>query len=141
MVLSKSEFARDNPHVSPDGHWVAYNSLESGRWEVYVAAFPSFNDKRQVSSSGGCQPVWRKDGRELFYRTLGGKLMAVEVKAGSTLQTGVPLFLFQTPARLNPVMNEYAVVDDGKKFLLREPVGETTAPITVVLNWSTELKK
>jgi Tol biopolymer transport system component len=73
VVLSKSEFTRDNPHVSPNGHWIAYNSLESGRWEVYVAAFPSFNEKRQVSVSGGCQPMWRKDGKELFYRTLEGR--------------------------------------------------------------------
>jgi Tol biopolymer transport system component len=140
VVLTKSEFDRDNPHVSPDGHWVAYNSRESGRWEVYVAAFPSFNDKRQVSSSGGCQPMWRKDGKELFYRTLEGKLMVVEVKGGSTLQTGVPQFLFQSPANMNPVQSEYAVIGDGKKFLFREPVVETTAPITVVLNWTAGLK-
>ncbi len=141
VVLTKSEFDRDNPHVSPDGHWIAYNSLESGRWEVYVAAFPSFNEKRQVSVSSGCQPMWRKDGKELFYRTLEGKLMVVEVKTGSNLQTGVPLLLFQSPANVNPVQSEYAVVDNGKKFLFREPVGETTTPITVVVNWSAGLKR
>jgi Tol biopolymer transport system component len=140
VVLTKSEFDRDNPRVSPDGHWVAYNSLESGRWEVYVAAFPSFNEKRQISVSGGCQPMWRKDGKELFYRTLEGKLMVIEVKAGSSLETGVPLLLFQSPSNVNPVHSEYAVTADGKKFIFREPVGETTTPITVVLNWSAGLK-
>ena len=78
MPLLTSEFDKDNPRVSPDGHWVAYNSIESGRWEVYVAAFPTFADKRQVSVNGGCQPLWRKDGKELFYLTLEGKLMAVD---------------------------------------------------------------
>jgi eukaryotic-like serine/threonine-protein kinase len=141
VVLTHSEFDRDNPRISPDGHWIAYNSLESGRWEVYVAAFPSFQEKRQVSGSGGCQPLWRKDGTELFYRTLEGKQMVVEVKTGSKLQTGVPLLLFQTPARVDPVQSEYAVTGDGKMFLFREPVGEGTAPITVVLNWSAGLKR
>jgi Tol biopolymer transport system component len=140
-VLIRSEFDKDNPHVSPNGHWIAYNSLESGRWEVYVAAFPAFNGKRQVSVSGGCQPMWRKDGKELFYRTLEGKLMVVEVQGGAALQSGVPLFLFQTPARVNPVQSEYCVTGDGKRFLFREPVGESSTPITVVLNWTAGLKR
>jgi Tol biopolymer transport system component/tRNA A-37 threonylcarbamoyl transferase component Bud32 len=141
VVLTKSEFDQDNPHISPDGHWVAYNSLESGRWEVYVAAFPAFNEKRQVSISGGCQPLWRKDGKELFYRTLDGKLMVVEVKGGAKLQAGTPLFLFQTPARANPVQSEYFVTGDGKRFIFQEPIGESATPITVVVNWAAGLKR
>jgi len=61
----ETPFEKDAPHVSPDGRWIAYNSNESGRWEVFVAAFPGFTDKRQVSNGGGVQPVWRKDGKEL----------------------------------------------------------------------------
>jgi dipeptidyl aminopeptidase/acylaminoacyl peptidase len=141
IVLTKSEFDKDNPHVSPDGHWVAYNSLESGRWEVYVAAFPAFNEKRQVSNSGGCQPLWRKDGKELFYQTLEGKLMVVEVKGAGKLQTGAPMFLFQTPARVNPVQSEYFVTGDGKRFVFQEPIGESATPITVVVNWAAALKR
>jgi len=141
VILSKSEFTRDNPHVSPDGRWIAYNSLESGRWEVYLAAIPAFNEKRQVSVSGGCQPMWRKDGKELFYRTLEGKMMVVELRGGSTLQTGVPLLLFQTPGRVNPIQSEYCVTGDGKRFIFREPVGESGTPITVVLNWNAGLKR
>jgi hypothetical protein len=106
-----------------------------------VAAFPAFNEKRQVSISGGCQPLWRKDGKELFYRTLEGKLMVVEVKGGATLHTGAPMFLFQTPARVNPVQSEYCVTGDGKRFLFREPVGESATPITVVVNWAAGLKR
>ena len=140
VPLLMSEFDKDNPHVSPDGHWVAYNSIESGRWEVYVAAFPTFADKRQVSVNGGCQPLWRKDGQELFYLTLEGKLMVVELKAGKILQTGVPQLLFQTPAIVSPINSQYCVMADGKRFIFREPVGEANAPITVVLNWVAGLK-
>jgi len=141
VVLLDSEFDKDNPHVSPDGRWVAYNSVESGRWEVYVAAFPTFAEKRQVSASGGCQPLWRKDGKELFYLTMEGKLMVVEMKNGITLQPGVPQFLFQTPARVVPINSQYCVTGDGKKFIFREPVGENTLPFMVVLNWNAGLKR
>jgi eukaryotic-like serine/threonine-protein kinase len=140
VVLLTSEFRKDFPRVSSDEHWVAYNSLESGRWEVYVAAFPTFTERRQISSNGGCQPFWRKDGKELFYLTLDGKLMAVDVKGGAALSTGVPQVLFQTPERVNPMQSEYCVTGDGKKFILREPVGERTTPITVVLNWNAGMK-
>ena len=69
-MLMQSSFSKDEFHLSPDDRWIAFNSLESGRWEVYVAAFPSFAEQRQVSSGGGCQPRWRKDGKELFYLDL-----------------------------------------------------------------------
>jgi Tol biopolymer transport system component len=141
VPLLASEFDKDNPHVSPDGRWVAYNSIESGRWEVYAAAFPTFADKRQVSVNGGCQPQWRKDGKELFYLTLEGQLMAAELKAGKILQTGVPQVLFQTPAIVSPINSQYCVMADGKRFIFREPVGEANAPITVVLNWKAGLKR
>jgi len=141
VALLTSEFDKDEPRISPDERWVAYNSLESGRWEVYVAAFPSFAGKRQVSLSGGCQPLWRKDGKELFYLTLDGKLMAAEVKGGETLQTGAPQVLFQTPTRVNPILGQYRVTADGKRFLLGEPVNEGPEQLTVVLNWDAGLKR
>jgi Tol biopolymer transport system component len=93
QLLLQSEFDKDEPHVSPDGRWIAYNSYETGRWEVYVAAFPGFGDKRQVSRSGGGQALWRKDGRELFYLGLDGKLMAMDVKVASMC----PPAAFATP--------------------------------------------
>ena len=141
VVLTKSEFSRDNFLLSPDERWVAYNSNESGRWEIYAAAFPTFTEKRQVSSAGGCQPMWRKDGKELFYLTLDGKLMVTEVKAGATLQTGTPQMLFQSPARVSPIMTEYCVTADGKRFLFQDPVGENATPFTVVVNWTAGLKR
>jgi len=88
LTLMTSEFDKDEPSVSPDERWVAYNSLESGRWEVYLATFPAFTEKRQVSVSGGCQPFWRKDGKELFYLTLTGKLMVADVRSGPRHRLG-----------------------------------------------------
>ena len=67
--------------------------------------------------------------------------MVVEVKGGGKLQTGLPMFLFQTPARVNPVQSEYFVTGDGKRFVFQEPIGESATPITVVVNWAAALKK
>jgi Tol biopolymer transport system component len=135
VTLLTSEFNKDMPRVSPDERWVAYNSLESGRWEVYVATFPAFAEKRQVSGSGGCQPFWRNDGKELFYLTLDGKLMAVEVTGGTRLETALPRVLFQTSVRVSPIYNQYSVTADGKRFLFGEPINQGAEQITVVLNW------
>jgi protease II len=141
VVALKSEFAKDDATVSRDGRWVAYQSDESGRTEVYVASYPTFTEKRQVSNSGGCQPLWRADSKELFYLTLDGKLAVVEVTSGTALDGGVPRVLFQTPVRVNRYQIEYCVTGDGKRFIFREPVGESSAPITVVLNWAAGLKR
>ena len=123
------------PRISPDERWVAYSSFESGRWEVYVATFPAFTEKRQVSGSGGSQPFWRNDGKELFYLTLDGKLMAAEVTSRSTLQTALPKVLFQTPVRVSPIYNQYSVTADGTRFLFGEPINQGSEQIAVVLNW------
>jgi dipeptidyl aminopeptidase/acylaminoacyl peptidase len=139
--LLQSQFGKDLATVSRDGRWVAYQSTESFRWEVYVARFPSFSDRRQVSVSGGCQPLWNKDGTELFYVTLDAKLAAVAVKTGTGLETGTPHTLFQAPIRVNPNQTEYCVTGDGKRFIFREPVEASAQPITVVLNWAAGLKK
>jgi Tol biopolymer transport system component len=131
----QAEFRMDEPHLSPDERWVAFGSNESGRWEVYVAAFPSLDAKRQVSSGGGSQPHWREDGKELYYITAEGKMMVVDVHTGSRIETGVPRVLFDTQTRPGPTLEQYAVTSDGKKFLLVEPVLEHDSPITVTLNW------
>jgi hypothetical protein len=115
VVLPDTEFYKDNPRVSPDEHWVAYQSEEAGRWEVYIAAFPSFREKRQVSNGGGCQPYWRRDGKELFYLGFGGKglvgkIVSVGVKGGSSIETNLPKSLFQTSLRVDPIASsQYAV--------------------------------
>jgi Tol biopolymer transport system component len=141
VVALKSEFAKDEGAVSRDGRWVAYESNESGRYEVYVASYPGFTQKRQVSNAGGCQPIWRGDGKELFYLTLDGKLVAVQAKSSGSLETGAPRVLFQTPVQVNPNQTEYCATSDGKRFLFREPIGEIGARFTVVLNWAAGVKQ
>jgi dipeptidyl aminopeptidase/acylaminoacyl peptidase len=137
-ILLRTPFDKDEFRVSPDGRWIAYNSLESGRWDVYVASFPSFAEKRQISTGGGCQPTWRRDGRELYYLGLQGELMSLEVVTGSSFEAGVPRLLFQTPITVNPVIDQYAVTGDGQRFIMGTPVGEEE-PITVILNWTAGL--
>jgi hypothetical protein len=133
-LLLDTPFAKDQFHVSPDGRWIAFNSLESGRWEVYVASFPSFTDKRQVSRGGGGQPLWRKDGKELFYSGLDGKLMAVPTTTGTVFDAGAPASLFQAPINVDPIIDQYAVTHDGQRFIFA-PV-DSEVPITVVMNWA-----
>src|SRR5262249_24938790 len=129
-VLFQTEFEKDQPAVSPDGRWIAYNSMESGRWEVYVAAFPAFTERRQISNAGGCQPMWRKDGKEIFYLNLEAKLMSVELKnAGATLESAVPGELFVLPLRVDPIRNQYAVSADGHKFFVLESADQGAGPM------------
>jgi Tol biopolymer transport system component/predicted Ser/Thr protein kinase len=125
---------------SPDGHWVAYVSNETGRNEVFVQAFPVSGAKWQISQAGGVDPQWRKDGSELFFVAAGGTLMVVPVKAGGTFVPGTPTALF--PIVGVQIRRNYAASADGKRFLVARPVGEVAAaPITVVVNWREGLKK
>ena len=136
-LLLKTEFAKDSPIVSKDGKWVAYQSNESGRMEIYVAAFPTFIEKRQVSKDGGVEARWRNDGKELFYLSLDDKVMSVDIKATNELEAGAPKMLFQTPMQ----QGNYCVTGDGKRFLIGEPVEEDSKPLTVVQNWTAGLKR
>lgn len=135
-----TDFESDEPHVSPDGRWVAYTSNESGQWEIYVAAFPGFNNRRQASNAGGMAPVWRADGKELFYLMPDGKLMAVSFKGGSQPETAAPVELFQSRLRSDHRYNQYAVTGDGQRFLVYDPVEESDQPFYVLLNWTSLLK-
>jgi Tol biopolymer transport system component len=139
-TLLKTEFSGNAPQVSADGRWVAYYMDESGQLEVYVAAFPSFNQKRQVSNGGGCRPQWRKDGKELFYLSLDGRMMSVDVKGATTIDTSAPKALFQTSIRVDTNNLQYAVSSDGQRFLFGEPINVGSSPISVVLNWDAGLK-
>lgn len=142
VTLFQTEFPKLAPRVSPDGRWVAYSSAESGRFEIYVAAFPSFRERRQASNGGGCQPRWRKDGKELFYLSLSRDgMMSVDVKGASSIETGVPRALFQTSFQADPNRNQFDVTGDGKRFIFGERVGENNKTITVVLNWTAGLKR
>jgi eukaryotic-like serine/threonine-protein kinase len=131
----------DETHVSPDGHWVTFNSGESGDYEVYVAAFPSFQQKRQISVGGGSQPQWRGDGKELYYLAPDRKLMAVDVKPGAVLETGAPKALFQTKLAYTATVHRYAPSPDGQKFYVAEPSAEDRPEIRVIVNWPELLVK
>jgi hypothetical protein len=121
-----------------------YQSTESGKHEVYVCSFPTLDQKRQISSGGGSQPLWKKDGKELFYLTPNTKLMAVDVKSGASLETSNPRLLFQTPIEGNPVLAQYAVSGDGQRFLMIETprvvAGSGIEQFQVELNWFADLR-
>jgi len=131
-----ADFSTDEPCVSSDGRWIAFSSLESSHPEVYIAAFPSFTDKRQVSNNGGVQPRWRGDGKELYYLSLGAKMMALDVNTESAPETTVPRQLFERRGRVDSYFYDlYGVTADGKRFLVLDTVKEVQAPITVILDW------
>jgi dipeptidyl aminopeptidase/acylaminoacyl peptidase len=134
-ALYSTSFLKDEFHLSPDGQLIAYGEDRTGTWEVFVAAFPSFHDIKQVSQAGGVQPRWRGDGRELFFLDTQGKLMSATVERGSPLKTGIPRKLFDTALVPDPTINQYAVTGDGLKFLVLEPRKSPVESYSVILNW------
>jgi Tol biopolymer transport system component len=125
--------------------WIAYTADESGAPEVYVRRFPGGGAKWHVSTNGGAQARWRRDGKELFFLAPDGRMMAVDVTANaSTFETGTPRVLFDTGIRTSFAgrRNHYVVTRDGQRFLVNiSAEDENSAPITVVLNWDAALKK
>jgi serine/threonine protein kinase len=138
----KASSTLKSSRFSPDGKWVAYSSNESGRWEIYVTSFPEAHGKWQVSNTGGDQPRWRGDGKELFYLSTDSKVMAVPVKTGSNFDAGTPAALFQANPREMFATSElfsYDVSNDGQKFLINTQLKTEMTPMSVVLNWSAKL--
>ena len=136
----------DAPQFSPDGRWLAYTSNESGRTEVYVQPYPGPGGKWLISTDGGTEPQWNRNGRELFYR-LGDKMMAVDISTQPNFAAGKPRQLFEGRYASNPLgyaRPNYDVSPDGQRFLMLKPVEQQqTGPtqINVVLNWTEELKR
>jgi serine/threonine protein kinase/Tol biopolymer transport system component len=134
-----------NAQFSPDGRWLAYSSNEGGSFEIYVSAFPHTESKWQISRDGGGEPRWRRDGKELFYLSADGKVISVSVKAATTFEAGPPQALFQTHLRQSISALDhisYDVSADGQKFLVDTKTDESNAtPMSVVLNWSSNLEK
>ena len=132
----------DQGQFSPDGRWIACNTNESGRYEVKVVPFPPTSDKWQISTAGGVQPTWRGDGRELYFLTLDGTLMAVDVRPGKTFEWGEARPLFRTQLSVLYNTEQYAPAPDGDRFLLVAPASEgSTPPFIITLNWTALLKK
>jgi Tol biopolymer transport system component len=135
-VVPPGAFYSNSPRFSPDGKWVAYQSNESGRVEIYVVPFRGGQGKWQVSTSGGAFPIWRRDGKEIFYVSTDGFLSGVPIATGSDqIQPGKPEPLFRAAA------DAYDVSPDGKRLLLDVVGDQNVKPVTVVLNWTAEMKK
>jgi Tol biopolymer transport system component len=133
----QSQFNEQSGRFSPDAHWIAHVSDESGRDEVYVQAFPLSGEKVSISSGGGSEPHWRADGAELFYVAADRNLMAVTVKTGGKFQADMPRALF--PLTLVARFN-YEISRDGQRVLMNKATFEMN-PNTVVLNWAAGLSK
>jgi len=133
-------FDERQAQFSPDGKWIAYQSNETGQFEIYVQPFPGSGTKQRISASGGAQVRWRKDGRELFFIALDSRLMAAPVELDSragvvTAGASVPLFETRIGGAVQGVENQqYDVATDGQRFLMNTLADEATAPITTILN-------
>jgi Tol biopolymer transport system component len=138
-------FNEGHAAISPDGRWLAYASDETGRPEIYVRSFPKPGQKWQVSATGGDQPAWRRDGKELFYVAADKKLMTVPIQPSTSFEPGVPKPLFEVAIRSTPLTgskNQYVPSPDGQRFLVVALLEETKRPpITIVLNWTSEPKQ
>ena len=140
----RTPFREELPVFSPDGRWLAYQSDESGRLEVYVARFPGAAIKQQISIDGGDQASWAPSGKQLFFLD-GNRLMSVELSTESGLHAGKPRMLFETKfARVErgTLGHVLSVFPDGNRFLFVEHiVRPEVRELVVVLNWFEELKR
>ena len=144
-MLLQTPFNEHTGMLSPDDRWLAYVSDDSGREEVYVTPFPGPGGREPISTDGGAEPVWSRDGRELYYRN-GEALMAVTIRTEPELIPGKPTLLFAGPYRSgvgpgeNPGSN-YDVTPDGSFVMIRNEESPTATEILVVLNWLEELER
>jgi len=141
--LLRTNFNEGEAWFSPDGRWLTYVSEETGKPEIFVVPFPSLSAKWQVSTAGGSQPLWRRDGKEIFYIAPDGKLMAVAVEtAGNTFKAALPKVLFETRITATfHALHQYDVTADGQKFVINTRMEQAAQPMTIYANWEAELKK
>ena len=146
--FAATRYVESSPKFSPDGRWIAYNSNESGRNEIYAQAYPGPGPKLQISIGGGTDPVWAGNGKEMFYRN-GDNMMAVEVRLQPSLMPGKPRVLWTgryarglSSGNGNPTNSNYDVTPDGQRFLMiqEDEDGLTATQIHVLPNWSAGLK-
>ena len=144
-LFLRTPFNEAAPQFSPDGNWLAYVSDESGRKEIYVQPYPGPGGKWQISTEGGVEPLWNRNGRELFYRS-GKKMMAVEIAIKPSFSAGTPKRLFEGQYQSLPTVStpNYDVSSDGQRFLMLKPSEQAQSAmlqINVVENWFEELKR
>ena len=143
FAFANEEFDETGAQFSPDGKWVAYQSDETGQYEVYVKKFPT-GIRKQISNDGGKLPRWRYDGNELFYIDLDGKVMAAPIKlTDKTADPGNPIVLFRPNIVHKTELNraQYAVARDSRFLINIESEESTSLPITIVTNWTRALQK
>jgi len=136
IPLLHTPFNESQGRIAPDGRWIAYVSDESGTQEVYVQRFPSLGYKRVVSIGGGFEPMWRQDGKELFYLSPDYSIVSVPFQPTEPPVIGQPRPLFRAPINTATTRNHYAVTSDGQRFLMNvEDQSSYLSPITVMVNW------
>jgi eukaryotic-like serine/threonine-protein kinase len=129
-----------NARISSDSKWLAYSADDGGREEVYVTSFPSGNGRWQITREGGTFPVWRKDGKEIYYIGYDSNLYAVSINlAANEVQVGTLQNLFNL-RNVFALGSPYDVAPDGKRFLVLTQPAATAQPMTLVLNWTADLK-
>ncbi|PWT91668.1 MAG: hypothetical protein C5B55_07760, partial [Blastocatellia bacterium] len=138
--METPQFDEERAQFSPDGRFIAYDSNESGTRQVYVAPFPGPGAKQQVSTTGGEDAIWSKDGKELFFLSE-GKMMVAEVKTnGSGLEIGNVKLLFDAHSGFGSNAH-YDVTPDGKRFIIATLGEGGSAPMNLVVNWTADLKQ
>jgi Tol biopolymer transport system component len=130
----KTGYRKNWFRFSRDGKWVVYSSAEPGRYEIFVASFPDFAIKKQVSSGGGFSPAWQKDGKAVYFRAVDGSMMYAEVRTGSQLEIGLPKPLFKWG--FGNMGSHFSITRDSERFLVNELASRSNPSETViVLNW------
>jgi hypothetical protein len=123
---------------SPDGKWLAYSSAESGQEDVYVVDFPGLTTKTRISRAGGRYPAWRGDGREIYFLSPGGILMAAAVSAAPAFRVGAPVPILGGASEIS----YYAPDPDGMRFLVQQPARDVPLPtMKVLLNWPAAVRR
>jgi eukaryotic-like serine/threonine-protein kinase len=143
VALVQGNLVAANARFSPDGRWIAYNSTESGRTEVYVMPSGNVGGRWQVSGGGGILPIWRRDGKELFYWSLDNTLVSVSVQARNdavVVGASQPLFRLRNALGNVGITSPYEATGDGQRFMVIESPQQAAKPITLVTNWTAELK-
>jgi serine/threonine-protein kinase len=141
--LVRTQFQERNPELSPDGRWLAYQSNESGQFEIYVRPFPRVDDGRwQISTEGGVQPLWERNGGGLYYVGPDARIMRVPIEAGATFTYGSAIRTIDASGYfLAAAGRTFDISADGRRFLMiKEEATPGGATINVVLNWTEELK-
>ena len=145
VPLLQTRFNELNAEISPDGRWVAYESDESGAYEIYVRPFPDVNAGRwQISSGGGRKALWNRNGRELFFVSSAGAMMAVPIEATASFSSRAPARLFEGNyyfGGASSLGRTYDVSRDGQRFLMIKQDAARATSLSIVLNWQEELKR